>query len=128
MPKLDKNKVTEVISKSVNDIENLVQKLTIIGNPVYINDNVTVIPVSKTVLGFLNGGSEFGETKIFQKDNNNLVGGNGVFANVTPYGFLIVNNNECTFIKTNNDNFEKLTDFTKDVINKILKESQNEKN
>ncbi len=128
MPKLDKNKVTEVISKSVNDIENLVQKLTIVGNPVYINDNVTVIPVSKTVLGFLNGGSEFGETKIFQKDNNNLVGGNGVFANVTPYGFLIVNNNECTFIKTNNDNFEKLTDFTKDVINKILKESQNEKN
>ncbi len=128
MLKSEKNKVTEVISNSVNDIENLVQKLTIVGNPVFVNNSVTVIPVSKTMLGFLNGGSEFGEAKIFQKDNNNLVGGSGVFANVTPYGFLIVNNNECTFIKTNNDNFEKLTDFTKDIVNKILKESQDEKN
>lgn len=127
MQKNEKNKVVEVISDSINDITDAIKEVTTIENAITINDNLSIIPVTKTTFGFVNGGGEYGEIKLFNPQNNNVIGGSGAVINVTPYGFLVVKNNDCTFIKTLEDNLDKIAGFTKDMIDNIVG-AKNEKN
>ena len=48
---------------AMQNIQDMVDVNTIIGAPIEINSNVTIIPISKVSFGFVAGGSEFkGET------------------------------------------------------------------
>ena len=127
MQKNEKNKVVEVISDSICDITEAIKEVTTIENLITINDNISIIPVTKTTFGFVNGGGEYGEVKLFNPLNNNVIGGSGAVINVMPYGFLIVKNNDCKFIKTIEDNLDKIADFTKEMVDNLIG-GKNEKN
>ncbi len=121
------NKINNIINEALIDLKETLKDLTVIGNPIILND-VSVIPVSKTLFGYVNGGSEFGEIKLFQPNNNGLIGGSGGVVNVTPFGFLVIKNNGYEFVKIKEDMVDKVTDFTNDMVNKILRKDNNEKN
>jgi uncharacterized spore protein YtfJ len=121
------NKVNNIINEALIDLKDTIKDLTIIGEPIILSDDVSVIPVSKTLFGYVNGGSEFGDIKLFQPSSNGLIGGSGGVVNVTPYGFLIVKNQGYEFIKIKEDMVDKVTDFTNDMVSKILGKNQNEK-
>ncbi len=121
------NKINNIINESLIDLKETLKDLTVIGNPITLND-VSVIPVSKTLFGYVNGGSEFGEIKLFQPNNNGLIGGSGGVVNVTPFGFLVIKNNGYEFVKIKEDMVDKVTDFTNDMVNKILRKNEDEKN
>lgn len=49
---------------AMNNIQDMVDVNTIIGAPIDINDNISIIPISKVSFGFVAGGSEFNEETI----------------------------------------------------------------
>ena len=61
-----------ILSTTIEKVRQLVDVSTIVGEPIALSDEVTVIPVSKVTYGFASGGSDFPS-----KNNTQLFGGGG---------------------------------------------------
>ncbi len=81
----------QMIESALSKIREVVDVNTVIGEPIVVSPDVTVIPFSKVAVGFASGGSEFGG-----KNNPNpegrayFAGGNGAGVTITPLGFISV--------------------------------------
>lgn len=81
----------QMIESALSKIREVVDVNTVIGDPIVVTPDVTVIPFSKVAVGFASGGSEFGG-----KNNPNpegrayFAGGNGAGVTITPLGFISV--------------------------------------
>ena len=61
-----------ILSTTIEKVRQLVDVSTIVGEPIALSDEITVIPVSKVTYGFASGGSDFPS-----KNNTQLFGGGG---------------------------------------------------
>ena len=81
-----------ILGTTIEKIRDLVDVSTIIGDPLYLEGGMTIIPVSKVTYGFASGGSDFPS-----KTNAQLFGGGGgAGVTITPVAFLIVSDGEVT--------------------------------
>ena len=96
------NKLTEIISASLEQIKQVVDANTIIGNPITTPNGTTIIPVSKVTVGFASGGLDYlGKNMKKVADTapkpsalqTNFGGGGGTGVSVQPVGFLVVGPN-----------------------------------
>lgn len=87
------NKVSEMITSSMERIQNMVNVNTVVGAPITTPDGTTIIPISKVKIGMGGGGSDFSSAKKADKDNPFGLGGTGIGCglNIDPVAFLIVN-------------------------------------
>ncbi len=93
-------KITGIIESSLEQIRNVVDANTIIGDPIMTPGGTTVIPVSKVMVGFASGGVDYlGKNMKRMADNQatrpaalttNFGGGGGTGVTVQPVGFLVV--------------------------------------
>ena len=118
-----------ILGTTIEKIRDLVDVSTIIGDPMYLEGGMTIIPVSKVTYGFASGGSDFPS-----KTNAQLFGGGGgAGVTITPVAFLIVSDGEVTLkLFTAYDNaaervvnlvpemFDKVTS----VVNKTIKKKE----
>ncbi len=80
----------KILASTIEKVRDLVDVSTIIGEPMKINDDVTIIPVSKVTYGFASGGSDFPS-----KNNVELFGGaGGAGVTINPVAFLVINKGE----------------------------------
>ena len=104
----DKNKL---LQHHINEVISSINPNSIIGKPIVLNENLTVIPVVKSTTFYLGGGGEYGEVKVFSVDKNQpFAGGVGTLINTAPYGFLVCNKDGCNFVNVPTDLTEKLFD------------------
>ena len=61
------NKIKEMMSAAMKDLNSMVDVNTIIGKPFKTSDGKTVTPVSKITFGFITGGGEYGEVKAIKE-------------------------------------------------------------
>ncbi|MEG1244054.1 MAG: spore germination protein GerW family protein, partial [Oscillospiraceae bacterium] len=61
-----------ILGTTIEKVRSLVDVSTIIGEPVYTEEGLTIIPVSKVTYGFASGGADFPS-----KSNQELFGGGG---------------------------------------------------
>ena len=96
------NKLTEIISASLEQIKQVVDANTIIGNPITTPNGTTIIPVSKVTVGFASGGLDYlGKNMKKVADTAPkpsasqppFGGGAGAGVSVQPVGFLVVGPN-----------------------------------
>ena len=81
-----------ILGTAIEQIRNLVDVSTIIGEPIHVDERVSIIPVSKVTYGFASGGSDFSS-----KTNQDLFGGGGgAGITINPVAFLIVSDGEVT--------------------------------
>ena len=98
------NKLSEMISSSLESIRTIADSSTVIGDPIQTNNGTLVIPVSKISIGFASGGLDYlpksGDKKEANTQNSKLPskgsvpcfgGGGGTGVNVTPVCFLVIN-------------------------------------
>jgi len=92
-------RITGIIESSLEQIRNVVDANTIIGNPISTPNGTTVIPVSKVMVGFASGGVDYlGKNMKRMAENQahptnlttNFGGGGGTGVTVQPVGFLVV--------------------------------------
>lgn len=82
----ENNNVKNLLGASIEKIREIVDTDTVIGNPMVVGEDLTIIPVSKVSYGFASGGSD-----LPSKNNTPLFGGGGgAGINITPIAFLIV--------------------------------------
>ena len=123
-----------LMKTAMENIKDMVEVNTIIGDPVESPDGSIIIPVSKLGFGFAAGGSEFqtGGKSGGQSDDSEselpFGGGSGGGVSITPVAFLIVSKDgvKMVHLDENTHIFERMIDFAPQVVEKIqqlIKES-----
>jgi len=114
---------------AMNNIQDMVDVNTIVGAPIDINDNISIIPISKVSFGFVAGGSEFNSETIEEynrKDKDEEItyknpfgGGSGAGVNITPVSFLVINNGNIKLMPVEYcSTIDKLVDYIPEIIEK----------
>lgn len=106
-----------ILSTTIEKVRQLVDVSTIVGEPVKLSEDITVIPVSKVTYGFASGGADFpskGSKELFG-------GGGGAGITINPVAFLVLKNGEVTLkhITANDNAAERVVNMIPDVIDKI---------
>ncbi len=79
-----------MIESALSKIGEVVDVNTVIGEPINLPNDVTIIPFSKVSVGFASGGSEFGGKSLPEEKKAYFAGGNGAGVSMTPLGFIAV--------------------------------------
>lgn len=95
---MDEHPIQGLMKTAMENLKEMVDVNTIIGDPVETHDGTTIIPISRVSFGFAAGGSEFEgsdqEDKKKNKENGGLSypfgGGSGGGVSVQPAAFLVV--------------------------------------
>ena len=106
-----------ILSTTIEKVRQLVDVSTIVGEPIALSNEITVIPVSKVTYGFASGGSDFPS-----KNSTQLFGGGGgAGITINPVAFLILKNGEVTLkhITSNDNAAERIVNMVPDVIDKV---------
>ena len=72
-----------ILATTIEKVRQLVDVSTIIGEPIKLSEEITVVPVSKVTYGFASGGADFPS-----KSNAELFGGGGGAGVVVPADLL----------------------------------------
>ena len=118
-----------LMTTAMNNIKDMVDVNTIIGEPIQASNNTVIIPISKVSFGFAAGGSEFkGETidEYNKKDKDEQIqyrlpfgGGAGAGVSIMPIAFLVVQSNVVKLLPVDHSNtLDKLLDYVPDLIEK----------
>ncbi len=80
---------------TLENIKEMVDVNTVVGEPVAAGNGATVIPISKVSFGFLTGGGEYDTARKAENAPDGLpfAGGSGAGVSVQPVGFLVVEEN-----------------------------------
>ena len=85
---MSENKMSDIISASIEGIKKFTDMETAIGAPINTPSGVTVIPVYKVTIGFATGGVDYTSKKNVSQQN--FGGGGGTGVSITPLAFLTV--------------------------------------
>lgn len=106
-----------ILETTIEKIRELVDVSTIIGDPMYLEGGMTIIPISKVTYGFASGGSDFPS-----KTNAQLFGGGGgAGVTITPVAFLIVSDGEVTLkhITAYDNAAERVVNLVPEMFDKV---------
>lgn len=128
----EEHPIQELMTTALENIKDMVDVDTIIGDPIETPDqSVIILPVSKVGFGFASGGSEFSNGSSSDSDSSSsrslpFGGGAGGGVSITPIGFLIVRENDIQMVHMNDQThiLEKLielapqaVDYAKKLVN-----------
>ena len=106
-----------ILSSTIEKIRDLVDNSTIIGEPIYTEDKVTIIPVSKVTYGFASGGADFPS----KNEKELFGGGGGAGVTITPVAFLVINDGEVTLkhITAYDNAAERVVNLVPEMFDKV---------
>ncbi|MFD2046336.1 GerW family sporulation protein [Ornithinibacillus salinisoli] len=133
---MEEHPIQGLMTTAMENLKDMVEVNTIIGDAIESPDGSVIIPVSKLGFGFAAGGSEFvsgnskGGDNSSESNNSSLPfgGGSGGGVSITPVAFLIVSQKgiKMVHLDENTHIYEKMIDFAPKAVEKIqqmLKES-----
>ena len=84
--------IGKLMQTTLENIKDMVDVNTVIGEPIAAPAGVTVIPFSKVSFGFATGGGDYDGKKedSLARDNLPFAGGSGAGVSVQPVGFLVI--------------------------------------
>lgn len=94
--------IKQMIEAALSKIGEVVDVNTVIGEPIILPNDVTIIPFSKVSVGFVSGGSEFGGKTLREDGKAYFAGGNGAGVSMTPLGFIAVEKGTVRIIELGN--------------------------
>ncbi|MEE1279496.1 MAG: GerW family sporulation protein [Oscillospiraceae bacterium] len=114
---MSEHPITGLMETTILKVKELADSETVVGKPIEISDNITIIPVSKLSLGFASGGSDFPS-----KNPKDLFGGGGgAGITVTPKAFLVIENGTVRLLQLAKDgeSIDRLCNIIPDAISQI---------
>ena len=94
----------QVIDASLENIKKVLDADAVVGTPITLPGDVTIIPISKVSCGFTSGGVDFDSKSGPRRDIPHFGGGNGAGMSVTPMTFLVVSGGEVRLMNVNGTN------------------------
>lgn len=141
---MQEHTIEGLMGAAMDSIRDMIDVNTIIGEPMKIQENVTIIPISKVSFGFAAGGSEFkGESmedynKKIEEENisyrNPFGGGSGAGVSIKPIAFLSVQGDLVKLLPVeHNCSIDRILDYvpelcqkTEQIIDKIINKKEQE--
>ena len=121
----NKHPIQGVMETAMQNIKEMVDVNTIIGDPIPTSDGPTIIPATKVNFGFASGGSDF-STKAHQPPNKpeNICfgGGSGAGVTINPIAFLVISAKGVSLLPIDQGTpsaIDKVVDAMPDIIEKI---------
>lgn len=91
---MEQHPIESLMSTSMENIREMVDVNTVVGEPVKTEDGSTIIPISKVSFGFVAGGGQYaGGLPNPTVDGLPFAGGAGAGVSVHPMGFLVCSQN-----------------------------------
>ncbi len=111
------NQIGSIMDITLEKVRAIADTETIIGDKIVINDEITIVPVSKLSVGFASGGSD-----IPSKSADKLFGGGGgAGVNITPVAFLVCKGDEVKLMQIykETDAVDKAVGMIPDLFDKV---------
>jgi len=126
-----KHPIEALMTTAMQNIKEMVDVNTVVGDAVETNDGTVIIPISQVATGFAAGGGEYELTNSSKNSGLPFAGGSGAGVSVKPVGFLVVRMNDVRLISVKgNPLAERLVDVAPQIIDKlenIFKKKDDEK-
>ena len=94
---MEKRPIESLMTTTLENIRDMIDVDTVIGQPIAASDGSTVIPISRVSFGFVAGGGEFNAARPrIEPEGNELpfAGGTGAGVTVQPLGFLVTSKDQ----------------------------------
>jgi uncharacterized spore protein YtfJ len=119
------NKVSSIdklIDATFLRLKDIIDANTIIGNTIQLSDQTYIIPISSVSVGLISGGGELPGKKNAKSLNGVATTG----FNITPIGFVTINNGMINYIMSNNENSQanKALETVLGLLEKFLLKSE----
>lgn len=88
---MEKHPIQGLMETSMQNIRDMVDVNTVLGDPITARDGSTVVPVSKVSFGFVAGGGEYSMKSA--PEEYPFAGGAGAGVSLQPVGFLVCGEN-----------------------------------
>lgn len=114
-------RLPNMMENTMEKIRQMVDTSSVIGEPIRVSDNLTIIPVSTVSVGFAGGGSDFVPKNANGKENP-FGGGAGGGVKVTPLAFLVIKDDNVRMIPVAapaNTATDRLVEMIPDALDKI---------
>lgn len=104
---MERHPIESLMETTMENIKDMVDVNTVIGDPVATQDGSTIIPISRVSFGFVAGGGEYGTegqkgaAQSAATDALPFAGGSGAGVSVHPMGFLVVGNGQVKLLSAN---------------------------
>ncbi len=81
----NQNSIKEIINNAMKDVRSAMDASTVFGDPIRLDNGITIIPISKISMGFASGGLDLPSEN---KGVKSFGAGGGTGVTVAPIGFL----------------------------------------
>lgn len=127
---MNEHPIEGLMNTAMNNLKDMVDVDTIVGEAIDCGNGTTIIPVSKVCFGFAAGGSEFKGETIDQYSKEGIDedisyrlpfgGGSGAGVRISPIGFLVVSDAGVKMLPVDHcSSLDKLLDYVPDILDKI---------
>lgn len=131
--------INDLMVTVMQNIKEMVDVNTIVGEAVTTADGMVVIPISKVTFGFAAGGGEYDmsyfdcakskKDDVQNQEQYPFAGGSGAGISITPEAFMVVGQGEIKLMGLNsNTSVDKIIDLAPDLISKISNLAQKKMN
>lgn len=121
---MSKADISGMMSKAMESIKGMLDIDSVIGKPVYSQDNTLIIPISKMSVGFFTAGGEVDGKYNRMKEDDLPVGGIGGGVTITPLAFLVVSDGDSRLIKVHGDGVDRWMEILQSTIKSLSKDQQ----
>lgn len=91
----------QVIEASLENIKKVLDADTVVGSPINLPGDITIIPISKISCGFTSGGVDFDSKNGPRREIPHFGGANGAGVSVTPVTFLVISGSDVRMLNVN---------------------------
>jgi len=117
---MDNNPIGELMQTTMDNVKNILKVDTVVGDPIYTPDGITLVPISRISVGFGGGGVEFNGKKA--GDQRPYGGGNATGVKVDPIGFLVIKEGVIRMINVTppaSNTVDRIIDLVPQVMDKV---------
>ena len=121
---MEEHPIAKLMDQAMQNIKDMVDVNTIVGDAVETKDGSVIIPISKVNFGFAAGGAQYNleeqGNKNNQQDDSNFGGGSGAGVMLQPMAFLIVKEDQVRMMSVNdNATLDKLLNLAPELIDQL---------
>lgn len=127
---MDNHPIENLMKTTMENIREMVDVNTIIGDPIKGDSNSLILPISKVSFGFVSGGSEFNNLSSSHENTKDYPfgGGSGSGISIKPVAFLVLKDDAVRLLPLNAENtYEKIVDLVPQVMDMIKNMSHTHK-
>lgn len=113
------NPIGELMQSTMDNVKNILKVDTVVGEPIYTPDGITLVPISRISVGFGGGGVEFTPKK---EGNRPYGGGNATGVKINPIGFLVIKDGVIRMINVTppaSNTVDRIIDLVPVVMDKV---------